>query len=102
MDSLPHLPWIIVSEMSFYFPLVRLLGCFDASPQVCSGSAVLCSVPRPEGGVAVSDEEPDLTRHPGFLVWENPGAFFDSDISSTVRDVGEYSLCVLFQVLVLK
>lgn len=40
LNSLPHSPWIIISEMVFDFFLISLLGIFDASLQVGSSSTV--------------------------------------------------------------
>ena len=40
LNSLPHSPWIIISEMVFDFFLISLLGIFDASLQVGSSGAV--------------------------------------------------------------
>ena len=38
LNSLSQSPWVIVSEMFLDFPLVSLLGVFDASLQVGSSS----------------------------------------------------------------
>ena len=40
LNSLPHSPWIIISEMVFDFFLISLLGIFDASLQVGSSGTV--------------------------------------------------------------
>ena len=40
LNSLPHSPWIIISEMVLDFFLISLLGIFDASLQVGSSSTV--------------------------------------------------------------
>ena len=39
LNSLPHPPWVIVREMVLDFSL-SLLGVFDASLQIGSGSAI--------------------------------------------------------------
>lgn len=49
LDFSPHLVRVVISEEALYPPPIGLLGLFDASPQVGSGSALQGNVPQPEG-----------------------------------------------------
>lgn len=49
LDFSPHLMRVVISEEALYPPLIGLLGLFDASPEVGSGSALQGNVPQPEG-----------------------------------------------------
>jgi len=69
--------------MSLYFPLIGVLGLFNASSQVSSGGGVS----HPKGRVMTSDQGLDFTCHPGLPVWENPDSSLHCDVFDTALDV---------------
>ena len=90
LESLPHLVCVVLGEVILNLPPVGCLGISDASLQVGSSCAVLHSIPRPEGVIALPQQFLDLFRHPGFLVGIYPETFVNSDAIHAEVDVGEH------------
>ena len=102
LDTPPHLSCVVVSQLSLHFPLVGILGLFDAPPQVSSGGAVESSISCSEGQVSSSDQGLDFICHPGLSVWEYPDASFLCDVFYTALNIKEDRLGVCVQVLMFK
>lgn len=58
------MPWVDMSQMVFYFPLLFLLGCFDVPPQLSPYHAVLGLV-GPEGRAACERSSQRWAERPG-------------------------------------
>ncbi|MEQ2312644.1 hypothetical protein AMECASPLE_033296 [Ameca splendens] len=78
---------VVVHQVFFYFPLVRVLGLFDDPPQVSSGGAVKSFVPHLEGQASSSNQGLDFLCHPGLPVWKDPDASALCDVIHTAPDV---------------
>lgn len=69
-----------MSHMGLYFPLIVLLGCFNAPPQHSPYHTVLGHVSRPEGRVIRFQKGLYLSSHLGLVA----GAYMDAFVNSHI------------------